>query len=193
MLSRNGLEPARRGGNHGRRRTRERASRLQDNPFDAASRSGGGGGVPHALASFAMPHPVRIDVKILESREAIDEANGREAHDDITAGGDSGQQLDRRQDRLRLKRLALSQIAAAGRSQSRPSSVTGEMTAPSVQQVADEPESGICPAGTPRSAVGEHPEGEVPAVALANSKGEPQPRYAVQQVHGIQIADPHRA
>ena len=104
-----------------------------------------------------------------------------------------GGQLDRRQDRLRLKRLALSQIAAAGRSQSRPSSVTGEMTAPSVQQVADEPESGICPAGTPRSAVGEHPEGEVPPVALANSKGEPQPRYAVQQVHGIQIADPHRA
>ena len=92
-----------------------------------------------------------------------------------------------------MKRLALSQIAAAVRSQSRFLVSHGRDDRSPFNRLPMSRSLASVQRARHGSAVGENPEGEVPAVALANSKGEPQPCYAVQQVHGIQIADPHRA
>ena len=47
--------------------------------------------VLHEAAANSLPHPVRINEKVLEIKDATNKDNGGETHDVITVGGDSGQ------------------------------------------------------------------------------------------------------
>jgi len=47
--------------------------------------------VLHEVAANSLPHPVRINEKVLEIRDAVNNVSSGETHDVITVGGDSGQ------------------------------------------------------------------------------------------------------
>ena len=49
------------------------------------------GSVLHEVTANSLSHPVRINEKVLQIKDAINKDSRRETHDVITVGGDSGQ------------------------------------------------------------------------------------------------------
>jgi hypothetical protein len=47
--------------------------------------------VLHEVAANSMPHPVWINEQVLEVKDAVNMDSGRETHDVVSVGGDSGQ------------------------------------------------------------------------------------------------------
>src|SRR5450759_1224740 len=64
--------------------------RRHGNALKTALRSDNGS-VLHEVTANSLPHPVRINEKVLEIKDAINKDSGGETHDVITVGGDSGQ------------------------------------------------------------------------------------------------------
>jgi len=64
--------------------------RCHSNALKTAPRSDRGS-VLHEVTANSLPHPVRINEKVLEIKDPINKDSCRETHDVITVGGDSGQ------------------------------------------------------------------------------------------------------